>query len=45
MNRALQPFVNAAGAIHMQDIVGAVDVLEGRRRTASGIVARATRSS
>ena len=40
MNRALQPFVNAAGAIHMQDIVGAFDVLQGRRRTASGIVAR-----
>jgi ABC-type oligopeptide transport system substrate-binding subunit len=40
MNRALQPFVNAAGAIHMQDIVGATDVLEGRRKTASGIVAR-----
>jgi ABC-type oligopeptide transport system substrate-binding subunit len=40
MNRALQPFVNAAGAIHMRDIVGATDVLSGRRRTASGIVAR-----
>ena len=40
INRALQPFVNAPGAIHMQDIVGAVDVLEGRRKTASGVVAR-----
>jgi peptide/nickel transport system substrate-binding protein len=40
INRALQPFVNAPAAIHMQDIVGAVDVLEGRRRTASGVVAR-----
>lgn len=40
MNRALQPFVNAAGAVHMQDIVGAADVLSGKRRTASGIVAR-----
>ena len=40
MNRALQPFVNAAGAIHMRDVVGASDVLSGRRRTARGIVAR-----
>ena len=40
INRALQPFINAPAAIHMQDIVGALDVLEGRRRTASGVVAR-----
>jgi ABC-type oligopeptide transport system substrate-binding subunit len=40
INRALQPFVNAPGAIHMQDIVGAIDVLEARRKTASGVVAR-----
>lgn len=40
INRALQPFVNAAGAIHMRDILGASDVLSGRRRTASGVTAR-----
>lgn len=40
INRALQPFVNAAGKIHMRDIVGAGDVLSGKRRTASGVVAR-----
>jgi len=40
INRALQPFVNAPGAIHMRDIVGAAEVLSGRRRTASGVVAR-----
>ena len=40
INRALQPFVNSPGAIHMRDIVGAADVLAGRRRTASGVVAR-----
>ena len=40
INRALQPFVNAAGAIHMRDIVGATDVLSGKRRTAAGVVAR-----
>jgi len=40
INRSLQPFVNAAGAVHMQDIVGATAVLSGRRRTATGVVAR-----
>jgi peptide/nickel transport system substrate-binding protein len=40
INRALQPLINAAGAIHMQDIVGADDVRSGKRRTASGVVAR-----
>jgi peptide/nickel transport system substrate-binding protein len=40
INRGLQPFVNAAAAIHMRDIVGAAEVLTGRRRTATGVVAR-----
>lgn len=40
INRALQPFVKAAGAMHMRDIVGATDVLSGKRRTATGVVAR-----
>jgi peptide/nickel transport system substrate-binding protein len=40
IDRALQPFVNAAGRIHMRDIVGAGDVLSGKRRTATGVVAR-----
>jgi peptide/nickel transport system substrate-binding protein len=40
INRALQPFVDAPGALQMQDIVGAVDVLEGRRKTVSGVTAR-----
>jgi len=40
INRSLQPFVNAAGAIHMRDIAGATDVLSGKRRTATGVVAR-----
>jgi len=40
INRALQPFVNAAGAIHMRDVVGAADVRSGKRRTAAGVVAR-----
>lgn len=40
ISRALQPFVNAPGAVHMQDIVGAADVLSGRRATPSGVIAR-----
>ena len=40
INRALQPFVNATGAMYMQDIVGAADVLAGKRPTAAGVVAK-----
>ena len=40
INRALQPFINAPGAIYMQDIVGASDVLEGQSKKVSGVVAR-----
>jgi ABC-type oligopeptide transport system substrate-binding subunit len=40
INRALQPLINAPAAMHMQDIVGAADVLAGRRPTARGVVAR-----
>lgn len=40
INRALQPNVLAPAAVHMRDIVGAADVLAGRRTTAAGVVAR-----
>jgi peptide/nickel transport system substrate-binding protein len=40
INRALQPFINSPGAMHMRDIVGAADVLAGRRPTAKGVVAK-----
>lgn len=43
ITRALQPFVNAPGAVHMQDIVGAGDVRSGRRQTPTGVVARGNR--
>ena len=40
INRLLQRLVLSPGAQHARDIVGAADVLAGRRRTATGIVAR-----
>ncbi|MGH3110623.1 MAG: ABC transporter substrate-binding protein [Gaiellaceae bacterium] len=40
MNRLLAPVARSPGAIHVRDIVGAEDVLAGRRATATGIVAR-----
>jgi ABC-type transport system substrate-binding protein len=40
INRALQPAVRSPGAAFMRDIVGAEDVLAGRRETARGVVAR-----
>ena len=40
IHRTLAPGVNSPGAQHTRDIVGAEDVLEGRRTTASGVVAR-----
>lgn len=40
INRGLARFVNAPAAIHMLDIVGAAEVRAGKRRTASGVVAR-----
>jgi peptide/nickel transport system substrate-binding protein len=38
--RTLAPGVNSPGAQHTLDIVGAADVLAGRRQTAKGIIAR-----
>lgn len=40
INRTLAPGVNSPGAQHTRDIVGAADVLSGKRATASGVVAR-----
>ena len=40
INRVLQPFVHSPGLTHVQDIVGAYDVLSKRAKTASGVVAR-----
>ncbi len=40
INRLLQRLVLSPGAQYARDIVGADDVLAGRRRTATGIVAR-----
>ena len=40
INRLLQRLVLSPGAQHARDIVGAADVLAGRRRKATGIVAR-----
>ena len=39
INRALQPYVLAPAAMQMQDIVGAADVLAGRKPAAAGVVA------
>ncbi|HEU0304137.1 MAG TPA: ABC transporter substrate-binding protein [Gaiellaceae bacterium] len=40
IERVLQPFILSPGAQHAQDIVGARDVLEGRRARPQGVVAR-----
>ena len=40
VNRLLAPVAHSPGAIHVRDIVGADDVLAGRRTTATGVVAR-----
>jgi peptide/nickel transport system substrate-binding protein len=40
IHRTLAPGVNSPGAQHTRDILGAADVLEGRRRTAKGVIAR-----
>jgi peptide/nickel transport system substrate-binding protein len=40
IKRLLQPFILSPGAQHVQDIVGAKDVLEGRRQDPHGVVAR-----
>lgn len=39
IERLLQPFILSPGARHVQDIVGAKDVLEGRRASLQGVVA------
>ena len=39
INRTLAPGVNSPGAQHTRDILGAADVLEGRRSTAIGVQA------
>jgi peptide/nickel transport system substrate-binding protein len=40
VNRTLAPAMHSPGAVHTHDIVGAADVLAGRRRAAAGVVAR-----
>jgi peptide/nickel transport system substrate-binding protein len=40
INRTLAPGVNSPGALFTRDIVGAADVLAGRSKRASGVVAR-----
>jgi peptide/nickel transport system substrate-binding protein len=40
INRTLAPEVKSPGAMFMQDIAGAADVLAGQRKTARGVVAR-----
>lgn len=40
INRTLVPGIKSPGAMFTRDIVGAAAVLAGRRRTASGVVAR-----
>ena len=40
IHRMLAPAVNSPGAQHVRDIVGAADVLSGKKVTASGVVAR-----
>ena len=40
INRTLAPGVHSPGAMFTQDIVGAADVLAGRKKTAKGVVAR-----
>ena len=40
INRTLAPAIRSPGAVHTRDIVGAADVLAGRRPAASGVEAR-----
>lgn len=40
IERLLQPFILSPGAQHVLDVVGAKDVLEGRRRSPRGVVAK-----
>ena len=40
IKRLLQPFILSPGAQHVQDVVGAKDVLEGRRPSPRGVVAK-----
>jgi peptide/nickel transport system substrate-binding protein len=40
INRTLAPSMKSPGALFTRHIVGATDVLEGKRRTATGVVAR-----
>jgi peptide/nickel transport system substrate-binding protein len=40
INRTLAPALRSPGAVHLRDIVGAADVLAGRRPEAVGVVAR-----
>jgi peptide/nickel transport system substrate-binding protein len=40
INRTLDPAIDSPGAMFTRDIVGAADVLAGRRRAATGVVAR-----
>jgi ABC-type oligopeptide transport system substrate-binding subunit len=40
INRTLAPVAHSPGAMHMQDVVGARDVLNGRSLEARGVVAR-----
>jgi ABC-type transport system substrate-binding protein len=40
INRTLAPAMRSPGAVHTRDIVGAADVLAGRRETAAGVTAR-----
>ena len=42
INRTLAPGVNSPGAMFTRDIVGAADVLAGKRKSATGVVARGT---
>jgi peptide/nickel transport system substrate-binding protein len=40
INRTLSPAMNSPGAVHVRDIVGADDVLAGKKTSARGVVAR-----
>ena len=40
INRVLQPAADSVGTIFMRDIVGADDVVAGRKKTARGVIAR-----
>jgi peptide/nickel transport system substrate-binding protein len=40
INRTLAPAMNSPGVVHVRDIVGADDVLAGRRTNARGVVAQ-----